>query len=100
MLFRWYFAGIYSQLGFIQLLLSSPGSQPGHFSCIVPRMKRKPNPEHEPLKEAVESERGNCLQCGRPLRAVRRYMFFCSKDCAANWGDDEVLMQSLKLRQH
>lgn len=61
-------------------------------------MKRTPDPKHEPLKGIVESEQGDCIECGRLLKATRRYMFFCSKDCAANWGDDEVLMQSLALK--
>jgi hypothetical protein len=28
-----------------------------------------------------------------------KYTFFCSKDCAADWGDDEALVQSLAKRK-
>ena len=48
----------------------------------------------EQKKEKAET----CLECESPIRSRSRYTFFCSKDCAANWADDEVLMQALEER--
>jgi len=36
-----------------------------------------------------------CLSCNDSIPSASQYTFFCSKTCAANWGDDEALMQWL-----
>jgi endogenous inhibitor of DNA gyrase (YacG/DUF329 family) len=37
----------------------------------------------------------HCLKCGNPITTRSSYTFFCSKNCAADWGDDEAMMQTL-----
>lgn len=39
-----------------------------------------------------------CLECERPISGRSNYTFFCSKDCAADWGDDEAQIQFLAAR--
>jgi hypothetical protein len=39
----------------------------------------------------------HCLQCKGPISKRSTYTFFCSKDCAAKWGDDEAMIRALKV---
>lgn len=51
-------------------------------------------------RKAVPPRYGSshCLECDRKINARSQYTFFCSKDCAADWGDDEAQMQLLTAR--
>ena len=39
----------------------------------------------------------HCLQCKGPISKRSTYTFFCSKDCAAKWGDDEAIIRTLNF---
>ena len=48
-----------------------------------------------PPKSTVEQRLRptHCLQCKGPISKRSSYTFFCSKDCAAEWGDDEAMIR-------
>jgi len=52
-----------------------------------------------PPKSTVEQRLRptHCLQCKGPISKRSSYTFFCSKDCAAEWGDDEATIRALKV---
>lgn len=39
-----------------------------------------------------------CLECESAFEDSE-YTFFCSQECAADWGDDEALLQALQIRE-
>ena len=53
-----------------------------------------------PKKVAAAPRYGasHCLECDRKITDRSNYTFFCGKDCAADWGDDEAQFQWMKLR--
>jgi hypothetical protein len=42
----------------------------------------------------------HCAQCEQPIPTDSDYTFFCSMECAADWADDEALMQALKKKEN
>lgn len=54
-------------------------------------MKHQPQPR--PKRKA-----GECVECGGSIPDKSDYIFFCSMSCAADWGEDEALMQWLAHR--
>jgi len=61
-------------------------------SAVAKKLSRNP---------AVPQRYGltHCLECDRKISANSNYSFFCSKDCAADWGDDEAQMQAVAIRE-
>jgi hypothetical protein len=57
-------------------------------------------PKKSPNKAAAPPRYGlsHCLECDRKIPNSGNYTFFCSKDCAADWGDDEAQVQFLRAR--
>ena len=39
-----------------------------------------------------------CLECETAFEDSD-YSFFCSQECAANWGDDEAVLQGIAVQQ-
>lgn len=40
-----------------------------------------------------------CLECGLPIPVKSDYLYFCSQECAADWGEDEAMIQHLAEQQ-
>jgi hypothetical protein len=50
-------------------------------------------------KTADRLRPARCLECKGVINAHSTYTFFCCRECAARWGDDQALIQALAARE-